>query len=154
MNDIFRIPGKTWWVCHAQEHGWGCQIGDGMLWFSEQANFMPLLPLLEMPWQAADDLVRRATEKHTRMTAFPFDATVLTALAWPTPYWPTVAVSWLEQKFSPPAKALEHLGTLSHNKAMPQHLRHRCLALIRHNKNALMQKRNRPIRDRCAQRWR
>ena len=130
-SDVFRIPGKEWFVRHSVEHGWGCPSGDGPFWFSEKGNFMPLLPLLEMPWPAATNLVQEAIERHAGVTAFPFDSTVLCALAWPTEHWPTMAVQWLEQGFPLSEEATMYLETISRNKAMPQRLRHRCLALVK-----------------------
>jgi len=131
IADILRIPGKEWYVQHCSEHGWGCETGDGPLWFHEKGNFVPLLPLLEMPWLSAGELVHQAAQTREGLTPFPFEATLLAALAWSTEHWPTMAVQWLEQGFPLSPAAVISLRAISSNNAMSQRLRHRSLVLIR-----------------------
>ncbi|WP_240435347.1 hypothetical protein [Ralstonia solanacearum] len=58
-------------------------------------------------------------------------AAMLIALGWPTPYWPELAVGWLEQGAPIDAGILAALASVAGNGQFPQRLRHRASALTR-----------------------
>lgn len=134
-KDVFRIPGKTWWVKFSPEHGWGCDSGDGSLWFQQQGNFMPLLPLLEIDFENAKNVVnagaREAALPSEILAAFPFEDIVLFALNWETDYWPTTAVAWLEKGFPVSDRIAKSLVELCGKRHFLQRTRHRAMALAR-----------------------
>ncbi len=123
--DVLRLPEKSWAIQFEQARGWGCAIQDGQLWFEEEKNFIPLLPLLEQPWPRASATVNSACQAAHIEAEFPFEQVVQAALAWPTEYWPSLAVAWFAQGFPVSAVARVSLSAIAENKAMPQRLRHR-----------------------------
>jgi len=52
-------------------------------------------------------------------------------LRWSTPYWPELAVGWLEQGAPMNAETMKLLETVAGNGNFPQNLRHRAFALAR-----------------------
>lgn len=134
-TDVFQIPGKTWWVRYSDAHGWGCPTGDGPLWFQERAIYMPLLPLLELSYMNARELVdvgaKAAHLSQAVADDFPFKELVAYALAWETDYWPDNAIKWLEQGFPMNWEIAEGLKRLSNNPRSGQRLRHSASALAR-----------------------
>ncbi|MDF9166563.1 hypothetical protein P5X66_20545 [Enterobacter hormaechei] len=56
---------------------------------------------------------------------------VLAGLSWPTDYWPTLAVSWLEQGVPLDAEIVRVLENIAEKKNFPQKLRHKAFALSR-----------------------
>lgn len=79
-----------------------------------------LLVLLESPLKDAKspELVRGAIEA---------------GLRWPTasPYWPDLAVRWLEEGAPMDGDLVKLLDVVNNTKQFPQHLRHRAFALAR-----------------------
>lgn len=129
-TNVFRIPGKEWYVQHSQENGWGCESGDGPHWFYMRGNYVPLLPLLDTPRPKAKELVAQASSMHVVLAPFPFEDFIVTALHWPTEYWPMLAVQWLEQDFPLSPSVAECLKCISNNKETSQRLRHRAFGLV------------------------
>ena len=123
--DVLRLPGKSWFIQFEQSRGWGCATQDGQLWFEEKKNFIPLLPLLEQSWPRASASVSSACQAAHIQAEFPFEQLVQAALAWPTEYWPSLAVEWFEQGFPISAGTRAKLSAIAENKALPQRLRHR-----------------------------
>lgn len=134
-KEIFQIPGKTWWVKYSDEHGWGCETGNGPLWFAEKRNFMPLLPLLESEVNLAKELVvngvRRAELPSTVADNFPFEDLIIYALGWETEYWPKDAIEWLESGYPLNSEIVKWLRTVSEKRHYHQRTRHRAIALAR-----------------------
>ena len=56
---------------------------------------------------------------------------IRTGLDWPTPYWPDLAVKWLEQGAPMDAETAKLLDTIAGAEGFPQGLRHRAFALAR-----------------------
>ena len=52
-------------------------------------------------------------------------------LCWPTPYWPELAVRWLEQGAPWDAGVVKLLDAVAYTGQFPQDLRHRAFALAR-----------------------
>lgn len=52
-------------------------------------------------------------------------------LRWPTPYWPELAVGWLERGAPLDAETAKLLNTVVDTGQFPQRLRHRAFALAR-----------------------
>jgi hypothetical protein len=129
--EVFRFPGKDWFVCFARESAWGYETKNGPIWLREKPNFMPLLPLLEMTWPAAQSMVKTAMATHGVEEEFPFEEVLLTALDWESQHWPSLAISWLEQGFPVSAAALPRLRALPSKKFMPQRVRHKAQALAK-----------------------
>ena len=77
-----------------------------------------LVVLLESPLEDAPstELVRGAVDA---------------GLRWPTPYWPELAVKWLEQGAPMDADLVILLDTVAETSQFPQQLRHRAFALAR-----------------------
>jgi hypothetical protein len=134
-KDVFRIPGKTWWVKFSSDHGWGCDTGDGPLWFQERGNFMPLLPLLEIDFEKAKRVVEDGANEvglpSEARAAFPFEDIIVFALEWETDYWPTSAVDWVERGFPMSDRIAKSLTNLSEKRNFQQRTRHRAIALVK-----------------------
>ncbi len=130
-RNVFRLPEKDWFVCFSDESGWGFEADAEPKWLNDLPNAMQLLPLLEMSWPVADELVRKAKTAAAIEAKFPFDAVLATALDWETQYWPSLAIEWLEQGFSPSANTLSKLKELPTKQFLPQTVRHKAAALVR-----------------------
>lgn len=52
-------------------------------------------------------------------------------LRWPTPYWPELAIKWLEQGAPMDTEMVALLDTVAEANQFPQQLRHRAFALAR-----------------------
>ena len=52
-------------------------------------------------------------------------------LRWPTPYWPELAVKWLEEGVAFDADIAKLLDNVAGTSQFPQRLRHRAFALAR-----------------------
>ncbi len=126
--DVLRLPGKHWFIQFERARGWGCETQDGQLWFADRENFVPLLPLLEQRWPEASASVTAACQAAQIEAEFPFDRVIQTALAWPTEYWPSLALTWFAQGFPISGATRQALAGLAENKAMSQRLRHEALA--------------------------
>jgi hypothetical protein len=134
-KDVFRIPEKTWWVKFSPEHGWGCDTGSGPLWFQGRGNFMPLLPLLELKFEAAkrmvDEGVQGADLSLRVADAFPYEDVIVYALDWETESWPTDAIVWLEEGFPMNGRIVTLLRKISEKRHFHQRTRHQAIALVR-----------------------
>jgi hypothetical protein len=78
-----------------------------------------LLIYLESPYASFNEQVVPARE------------VVLAGLNWPTPYWPGLAIDWLEQGAAIDAQIAQALDELAAKKAFPQGLKHKAFALAR-----------------------
>lgn len=68
------------------------------------------------------------------MERLPFDAPpardiVITALKWPTEYWPELALAWLDEGFPVDEEIAALLLAASRQKAFSQHFRQRAFAI-------------------------
>ena len=63
-------------------------------------------------------------------------AALLTALAWPTSYWPDLAVGWIEHGAPVDMEVQIALAQVAMNSHFPQRLRHRAFALTRKRKKS------------------
>lgn len=54
---------------------------------------------------------------------------VVAGLDWPTPYWPELAVAWLEDGAAMDDEIADLLLRIADTKTFPQNLRHRSAAL-------------------------
>lgn len=77
-----------------------------------------LVVLLESPQEdvTSAELVRGAIEA---------------GLRWPSPYWPDLAVRWLEEGASLDSELVKLVDAVATNGHFPQSLRHRAFALAR-----------------------
>jgi hypothetical protein len=78
-----------------------------------------LLPALESPLSEFVPEVASARE------------VVMSGLDWPTPYWPELAVTWLEDGLPMDDEIARMLSRIAGTKTFPQKLRHRSAALVR-----------------------
>ena len=78
-----------------------------------------LLPALESPLSEFVPEVASARE------------VVMSGLDWPTPYWPELAVTWLEDGMPMDDEIAWVLLRIADTKTFPQNLRHRSEALAR-----------------------
>ena len=56
---------------------------------------------------------------------------VLAGLNWPTEYWASLAVGWLEQGAPINAEILSALNAMNEKRHYPQNIRHRAFAIAR-----------------------
>jgi hypothetical protein len=84
-----------------------------------------LLPLLERPYSE----IQRAVAGDGR-GEWLLPVLVRRALSWPTPYWPSRAIGWLETGF-PIAGCTDELAAIETNRTLPQALRDRARHLAR-----------------------
>lgn len=77
-----------------------------------------LVVLLESPHKdvTSPELVREA---------------IKAGLGWPTPYWPELAVRWIEDGASLDSELAKLVDAVAANEHFPQSLRHRAFALAR-----------------------
>lgn len=131
--DVFTIPGKTWPVRYAEDHGWGCAAGDGPLWFSERKIYMPLLPLLEHPFDIVKGIIQSGARNvglpPAAVESFPFEDLVVYALAWESDGWPKNAINWLKGDFPVTDKISVKLEEVARDTRRGQQLRHAAKAL-------------------------
>lgn len=78
-----------------------------------------LLPALESPLSEYVPEVASARE------------VVMSGLDWPTPYWPELAVAWLEAGVPMDDEIAKVLSRIADTKTFPQKLRHRSATLVR-----------------------
>lgn len=125
---IFQMPGKAWFVLLAADNPWGCEHEGRFLPFTTPSNCMPLLPLLERPYSEVAELIQiklgEAAKDVNLIETFPFDLLIHHALTWETPYWPLLAVQWLEAGCPLSDQSVTDL------KRHSQSLRHRAQRLI------------------------
>jgi hypothetical protein len=130
-ENAFRIAGKQWWFLYSPQHGWGCETGDGPLWFKERNIFVPLLPLLEHPFASAQELVKNSGVGSEASESFPFEETLLCALNWETDSWAPHALSWLETDYPLTKALIATLRSIAEKKNFSQQVRHRAFALAK-----------------------
>ncbi len=132
---VFRIPNKHWWVLLSPTSEWGFEKEAEFIPFTAPEACMPLLPLLELTYEASCDLIREGLQQSTgdrlMLETFPFSNILQLALKWDTEYWPSLAVQWLESGYPISAELLECLGELQDRKKFSQHLRHQAMRLIK-----------------------
>ena len=132
---VFSIPGKSWWVVLLlPQNVWGMEKEDRFVEFTTPNQCMPLLPMLEFTYSQALEMIRQGIQQTDvspkLLEDFPFDNILYLALTWPTHYWPSLAVTWLEEGY-PISEELINLLKITHeNKTYPQRLRHRSMRLI------------------------
>lgn len=128
-TEIFYIPGKTWPVCYSTDDGWSCESPNGTNYFEKDGNFVPLLPLLELPWETARNLVSKGIDGKENCTNFPFNELIMAAMKSPSDYWPQLAIIWLEDGFPISTDIFIYLQEMRYNKKLPQKVRHRGFAV-------------------------
>lgn len=141
---VFRLPGKNRWVLYSDTDGWGAETGDGASWFSKHDNFAPLLPLLELPFSAARQMVAQSGAPAAAVASFPFFALLNCALNWDTDAWVSPALDWLESGFPPSAPMISALRDLSEKRHFAQSIRHRAKTLAKHLDEAMPGRQNGP----------
>jgi len=100
-KQVFQIPGKKWWVLVTSNGKWGMCRDDRFLAFTSIESVMPLLPLLELSYVDVEELICGGLKRHKIdirvMDSFPYEYLLCCALTWPTDYWTSLALSWLEE---------------------------------------------------------
>ena len=130
-ENVFQLPGKQWWFQYSPQHGWGCETGDGPLWFKERNIFVPLLPLLEQPFESARKLVKNSGVGSEAIASFPFEEALICALNCETDSWAPQALDWLEADFPLTKALISALRVIPEKKNFSQQVRHRAFALVK-----------------------
>lgn len=134
--DVFRMPGKQYSVTYAKDPGWGCRTASGKLWFQQVGNLTPLLPLLELPFSEAYEIVRSGVEcanlEEKALETFPFEGIVACAITWETEGWLMGVMDWLEQGYPLTERLASLLRAIPNNKKKySQQVRHRAFSLVK-----------------------
>jgi hypothetical protein len=132
---VFRIPGKNWFVLLSPDNQWGFEHEGKFLPFATPSSCMPLLPMLDRPHSEMADLIKAKLHETGRgdklIETFPFDFLIQCALTQETSYWPMLAVQWLENGYPLSESILVDLKHIPDNKRYSQNLRHRTKHLIK-----------------------
>lgn len=132
---VFSIHGQNWSVLLSRDNQWGFEYEGEFRSFETPAGCLPLLPLLEISYSQAIEVVRaglrQAGVDGLGVESFPFEQLMQRALTWETSYWPTLAVEWLENGYPLSNQFKAALEQITIDKRYSQNLRHRAAHLIK-----------------------
>lgn len=131
---VFRLPGKNWFVLLSPDNQWGLEHEGKFLPFTTPSSCMPLLLMLDRPHSEMVDLIKARLHETGRgdglIETFPFDFLIQCALTQGNSYWPMLAVQWLENGYPRSDQMISALKHIPDDKRYSQNLRHRVKRLI------------------------
>lgn len=113
------------------DEAWGVMVEGQFKVFDTVKSCTAILPLLETKYKEIESKIWNISKDLNFDTnSFPYNLLLVNALTYPTSYWPTLAVSWLEDSEFVDNDILKCLSVISDEKSYDQKLRHRVRRLI------------------------
>lgn len=114
------------------ESSWGLLKDNHFIAINDSKSCVALYPLLERNYDEVKKAISDINDLLEIKDIFPYELLLISSLEYPTSYWPSMAVSWLEKSGLKSNKIQQRLFDMKDDKNYEQKLRHRVKKLLKH----------------------